>query len=130
VLVTIRTGKPILCLPFFGDVHSNAGMFTGAKAGLYLHKVSQSETAMRQKVQQYFARSRLTAQDVTQKGTLLIDENREYQRWMRRRSDRDVTLLTYGVTLLKTRDDGDPSLFPVFFSGLDTMFCQSLADCW
>jgi UDP:flavonoid glycosyltransferase YjiC (YdhE family) len=82
VLESIRTGKPILCLPFFGDAHQNADLIVRANAGLYLHKTSQSETSTLEKAQNYFTKSRFTAQEVEDKTRLLIQNDNEFYRGM------------------------------------------------
>jgi UDP:flavonoid glycosyltransferase YjiC (YdhE family) len=84
VLEAVRTGKPVLCLPFFGDAHENAELIVRANAGLYLHKTSRSETATLDKAQQYFAKSRFSAQEVAEKAKLLIEEDGKYVKGMAR----------------------------------------------
>jgi UDP:flavonoid glycosyltransferase YjiC (YdhE family) len=84
VLEAVRTGKPILCLPFFGDAHQNAAFILRAKAGIYLHKASQSGTATLEKAHEYFKRARFTAQEVAEKAALLLREDGECRRGMDR----------------------------------------------
>jgi UDP:flavonoid glycosyltransferase YjiC (YdhE family) len=84
VLEAVRTGTPVLCLPFFGDAHQNAALIVGARAGLYLHRTSQAETSTLQKAQEYFAKARFTAEAVAKSSARLLEEGGECRRGMAR----------------------------------------------
>jgi UDP:flavonoid glycosyltransferase YjiC (YdhE family) len=84
VLEAVRTGTPVLCLPFFGDAHQNAALVVRAGAGLYLHKAPQAETSTLQKAQEYFAKARFTAEAVAESAALLVKEDGECRKGMAR----------------------------------------------